>query len=383
MSKMSDMTEYHASAYRLPSGFEHCSKLKPVVEAVTALDRVKAVMDVLYSPGGCPWDGKQTNESLLKNLLEETYEYVDAVETHDRDNMREELGDVLLQSVFQAQVCESDAEDPFGIDEVADRLMNKLITRHPHAFAADDAGNSSESSDAFDADGNDGGETTQPESPEAVVALWEKMKQREKHRKSVLEGISRAQGASPRAAKVVSRISKSPNADRLFAAFDEPAAADTKQDDEQPQAAIQSESNGDNSPEHEKADAYADEILAIVRRARSDGIDIETALCNRLRDVESRVESIEKLHSDAMSESIFGLLMKASTTIASVVRQDMSFWRRWGMFNVSNGSRFGLLTSLRHLSVVNGSSSGDQTTIKRGLASLVVHKLARQRYWSA
>ena len=53
-------------------GFEHCSKLKPVVEAATALDRVKAVVDVLYSPGGCPWDGKQTNESLLKNLLEET-----------------------------------------------------------------------------------------------------------------------------------------------------------------------------------------------------------------------------------------------------------------------------------------------------------------------
>lgn len=84
-----------------------------------------------------------------------------------------------------------------------------------------------------------------------------------------------------------------------------------------------------------------------------------------------------------MSESIFGLLMKASTTIASVVRQDMSFWRRWGMFNVSNGSRFGPLTSLRHLSVVNGSSPGDQTTVKRGLASLAVHKLARQRHWSA
>ena len=71
MSKMSDMTEYHASAYRLPSGFEHCSKLKPVAEAATALDRVKAVVDVLYSPGGCPWDGKQTNKSLLKNLLED------------------------------------------------------------------------------------------------------------------------------------------------------------------------------------------------------------------------------------------------------------------------------------------------------------------------
>lgn len=287
MSKMSDMTEYHASAYRLPSGFEHCSKLKPVAEAATALDRVKAVVDVLYSPGGCPWDGKQTNKSLLKNLLEETYEYVDAVETHDRDNMREELGDVLLQSVFQARVCESDAEDPFGIDEVADRLVNKLITRHPHVFAADDVADSS------DADGNGGEAASQLESPEAVLALWEKMKQQEKHRKSVLEGISRAQGALPRAAKVVSRISKSPNADRLFAAFDEPAAADAQRDDVHPQAANQSESSGDNSVEREKADAYADEILAVVRKARVDGIDIEFALRNRLRDVEEKVALIE------------------------------------------------------------------------------------------
>ena len=197
MSKISDETGYHNSDYRLPEGFEHCSKLKPVAEAATALDRVKAVVDVLYSPGGCPWDGKQTNESLLKNLLEETYEYIDAVETHDRDNMREELGDVLLQSVFQTRVCESDAEDPFDIDEVADRLVNKLITRHPHVFAADDVADSS------DADGNGGEAASQSESPEAVLALWEKMKQQEKHRKSVLEGISRAQGALPRAAKVV------------------------------------------------------------------------------------------------------------------------------------------------------------------------------------
>lgn len=287
MSKISDETGYHNSDYRLPGGFERCSKLKPVVEAATALDRVKAVVDVLYSPGGCPWDGKQTNESLLKNLLEETYEYIDAVETHDRDNMREELGDVLLQSVFQARVCESDAEDPFDIDEVADRLVNKLITRHPHVFAADDVADSS------DADGNGGEAASQSESPEAVLALWEKMKQQEKHRKSVLEGISRAQGALPRAAKVVSRISKSPNADELFAAFVDSSSASTQQDVEQTQAANQSESNGGNSVEREKADAYADEIFAIVREARTDGIDIEAALRNRLRDIEEKVVQIE------------------------------------------------------------------------------------------
>ncbi len=161
MSKMSDMTEYHASAYRLPSGFEHCSKLKPVAEERRRWTGSRPWWMCVFA-GRLPVDGKQTNKSLLKNLLEETYEYVDAVETHDRDNMREELGDVLLQSVFQARVCESDTEDPFGIDEVADRLVNKLITRHPHVFAADDAGNSSDSSDAFDADSNDGEKLPNP-----------------------------------------------------------------------------------------------------------------------------------------------------------------------------------------------------------------------------
>lgn len=129
MSKMSDMTGSHASAYRLPSGFEHCSKLKPVAEAATALDRVKAVVDVLYSPGGCPW-GRQADEQVAAQESARGNLRIrrQVVETHDRDNMREELGDVLLQLVFQARVCESDTEDPFGIDEVADRLVNKLIT---------------------------------------------------------------------------------------------------------------------------------------------------------------------------------------------------------------------------------------------------------------
>ena len=300
--------------YRLPDGFEHCSKLKPVAEAATALDRVKAVVDVLYSPGGCPWDGQQTNESLLKNLLEETYEYVDAVETHDRANMREELGDVLLQSVFQARVCESDTEDPFDIDEVADRLVNKLITRHPHVFAADtgidpdsapDTTDATDTADSADGGGNtkDGNASLQQESPEAVLALWEKMKQQEKHRTSVLEGISQSQGALPRAAKVVSRISKSPNADELFKAFDETPSSKDQRDDERDaagrsQEVEQSALSVGATSEREKADAYANAILDIVRKARIDGIDIEAALRNRLRDVESHITDIES-HSRA------------------------------------------------------------------------------------
>ncbi|WP_225432857.1 MULTISPECIES: MazG family protein [Bifidobacterium] len=251
---MTDDTVRENSSYQLPEGFEHCSKLRPVVEAKTALDRVKAIVDILYSPGGCPWDGKQTNRTLLKHLLEETYEYIDAVETDDRDNMREELGDVLLQSIFQARVCEADPDDPFDIDEVADRLVNKLITRHPHVFVPDD-----------DAAAPSSGS----ESPEDTLALWEKVKQKEKHRKSVLEGISHTQGAFLRAAKVVSRVSKSPHAEELFGAFGGIDDAD--------------------SMAESRPDAFADEILAVIRRAQADGVDVEAALRNRLRDVETDI----------------------------------------------------------------------------------------------
>lgn len=237
--------------YVLPEGFEHCSKLTPVVEAVSALDRVRAIVKILHEPGGCPWDAKQTNRSLVKPLLEETYEYIDALECDDRDNMREELGDMLLQSVFQAQVCSHDDQDPFNIDEVCDRLVNKLITRHPHIFTPDDV--------------------EDPESPknaEETLALWEQAKQKEKHRSSVLEGISRAQGALPRAAKVVSRVAKSPRRNELEAAFDMPSSDD---------------------PESQ----YADVVITAIRAAHQAGVDIESALRNRLRDIENAIVDIE------------------------------------------------------------------------------------------
>ena len=245
---MADMHEQDAAGgYRLPEGYERCSKLDPVRDAPDAFGRVRALVRILHGPDGCPWDGAQTNESLLKPMLEETYEYVDAVETDDRDNMREELGDVLLQSVFQAQVCSEDPDDPFDLDEVCDRLIDKLITRHPQVFAPDD-------------------EKSRPLDADETLALWERMKQREKRRASVLDGISKAQGALPRAAKVVSRIGKSEHAGELDAAFDAPSALD---------------------------DDYADRILRIVREARRDGVDVECDLRVRLREVETAIAAIE------------------------------------------------------------------------------------------
>ena len=258
------MTSAAHDDYRLPAGFERCSKLDPVRHAVSALDRVRAVVEILVSPGGCPWDEQQTNRTLLKNLLEETYEYVDTVETDDREGMREELGDMLMQSVYQAAVCQKDADDPFTLDEVCDRLVDKLITRHPHVFAPDDAPH-----------------PDHEDSAEDVLATWNAMKQKEKRRSSVIEGISHAQGALPRAAKIVHRAARVRDGALLDEAMGPlPSSADA------PESPL--------SP-----DDCADRILALIRRADAAGIDVESSMRNRLRDVERRLVAIEAASSDA------------------------------------------------------------------------------------
>jgi XTP/dITP diphosphohydrolase len=98
------------------------------------LQRLVEVMDTLRSPGGCPWDAEQTHESLLKYLLEESYEFVDAVQSDNRVDMREELGDVLLQVYFHARMAQEHPTDPFSIEDVAQGIADKLIRRHPHVF---------------------------------------------------------------------------------------------------------------------------------------------------------------------------------------------------------------------------------------------------------
>jgi len=99
------------------------------------LQRLVEVMNTLRSPGGCPWDAEQTHESLLKYLLEESYEFVDAVQSDNRVDMREELGDVLLQVYFHARMAQEHPTDPFSIEDVAQGIADKLIRRHPHVFA--------------------------------------------------------------------------------------------------------------------------------------------------------------------------------------------------------------------------------------------------------
>jgi tetrapyrrole methylase family protein/MazG family protein len=96
------------------------------------IDRLLAVMHRLRSEQGCPWDRKQTLESLKKYLVEECYETLDAIDGGDRDKLKEELGDVLLQVVFQSQLCAE--EGAFAFEDVAAAICDKLIRRHPHVF---------------------------------------------------------------------------------------------------------------------------------------------------------------------------------------------------------------------------------------------------------
>jgi len=147
--------------------------------------RLREVMDKLRSPGGCPWDAEQTHQSLLKYLLEESYEFIESVEHNDRQDMQEELGDLLLQVYFHSRMAEEDTNQPFNIEDVAKSVADKLIRRHPHVFAG-----------------------TKVDNSQDVLENWEKQKALEKGRSSIIDGVPLAQPALPLAAKVVYRINK-------------------------------------------------------------------------------------------------------------------------------------------------------------------------------
>ena len=149
------------------------------------LERLRETMDRLRSPGGCPWDAEQTHESLLKYLLEEAYEFIEAVESGDREAMREELGDVLLQVIFHARMAEEASEGSFNVEDVAKGVTDKLISRHPHVFGG-----------------------VEVSGTEEVVQNWEKIKAAEKSRTSALDGVPVGQPALPLAAKVLHRVEK-------------------------------------------------------------------------------------------------------------------------------------------------------------------------------
>ncbi|MFJ8577006.1 nucleoside triphosphate pyrophosphohydrolase [Micromonospora sp. NPDC093277] len=191
------------------------------------LDAVE-VMDRLASPGGDPWKRAQTHRSLAGFLLEECYEAYDAISAGDTEELREELGDVLLQVLLHARLAE---ELPDGrswtVDDVAGGLVDKMVRRNPHVFGGAEAA-----------------------SIEEIEANWERIKRAEKTRESVLDGIAMSQPALALAAKILDR------AGRIGLAVP-PPLADTQVD---PEARLGAS------------------LLTAVAAARQAGIDPEAAL---------------------------------------------------------------------------------------------------------
>jgi XTP/dITP diphosphohydrolase len=206
------------------------------VSGARLLDLV-AVMDRLRSPGGCPWDARQTHRSLLPYLLEESHEVMEAVETlpttGNRAHLREELGDLLLQVMFHARIAQEDPREPFGIDEVAAGIVAKLVSRHPHVFGSPEMRPA-----VTDAD--------------EVAVTWEELKAAEKGRTGLYDGIPASLPSLARGAKMLDRLERSGRLDAAgLTQLVEASAAD---------------------------DPWARELLDVLVRARSAGVDAEGSL---------------------------------------------------------------------------------------------------------
>ncbi|MEV8478716.1 nucleoside triphosphate pyrophosphohydrolase [Streptomyces sp. NPDC051173] len=198
-----------------------------LLDLVQVMDRIRAA---------CPWTGIRTHEDLAKYGLEEMYELLEAIETGDREALREELGDVLLQVVFHARIAQDDPDEPFSVDDVAGTIVDKLVHRHPHVFGDESA-----------------------ETPEDVKAHWLRTKADEKRRDSVTEGVPLGQPALALAAKLASRV--------------------------------RTEGIGVTLP---SGDGVGYELLALAARAEADGVDPETALRAAARTYRDAIRAAER-----------------------------------------------------------------------------------------
>jgi XTP/dITP diphosphohydrolase len=195
----------------------------------------------------CVWSQRMTHASLVPYLIEESYELVDAIESGTVDEIEEELGDVLWQVAFHAEIAARTAGEDFDIQDVARRVTEKMVRRHPHVFGDDIA-----------------------ETPEEVLRLWTAAKAAEKtERKSILDGIPQGMPALALADKVIGRAQK--------------IGALPPDDDEATEAGV---------PLTDEAE-LGGLLLAIVASARAKGLDAERALRMTVRNLQAEVRAIE------------------------------------------------------------------------------------------
>jgi nucleoside triphosphate diphosphatase len=243
------------------------------------LDLIR-VMARLRAPGGCPWDREQDHRSLARHLLEEAHEVLDAIDANDTDRLREELGDLLLQVVFHAEMAREAGD--FDVDDVAEGIVAKLIRRHPHVF----------------------GDTSVSGAGEVLVN-WERIKQEEKGEHPIEHDIPATLPALARAAKVQRRAAgigfewrtEEGAMAKLREEVGELAEASTAEDAER---------------------ELGDVLFAAVSVGRTFGIDAESALRRSTRTFAERYESMldlareRGLDLDALSEDeLLGLFREA------------------------------------------------------------------------
>jgi MazG family protein len=238
----------------------------PALEAQdgSTLTRLVQVMQRLLAPDGCPWDREQSFETLRKYALEEACEVIDAIDSGDRTAIREELGDLLLQVVFQAELGRR--EGAFAIDDVVSGIVEKLVHRHPHVFG---------DMDAKDAD--------------EVLRNWEKIKAKEKGERGLLGGVPRSLPALTRAQRVGEKVER--------VGFDWPDARGSRAKVTEELAEL------DHAIATGDAQAIEDEmgdvLFALVNLSRHVKVDAEGALrrtidkfTRRFSHVEGRVKDV-------------------------------------------------------------------------------------------
>lgn len=247
------------------------------------LSDLRRVMAFLIGENGCPWDRVQTHQTIRKNLIEEAYEAVDAIDSGDPNRVKDELGDVLLQVFFHSAIAEKNAA--FDIDSVADNLCRKLISRHSHLFGDDYADN-----------------------PDDVLRLWDKNKMKEKAQVSFAETLADVPEGLPalmRSEKLQKRAAK--------AGFDWPDAKGALDKISEETEEIMRAFEESGSPLHSKIeyndnpelfnaveDEMGDLLFASVNYARLLGVDPEVALNRANNKFIKRFTEMENMAMDQL-----------------------------------------------------------------------------------
>jgi MazG family protein len=231
-------------------------------EAEQQLARLRSIMHRLRAPGGCPWDAEQTHESIVPNLIEETYETVDTIQRGDHKHLKEELGDLLLQVVFHSEIAEEAGH--FDLNDVARGISEKLVRRHPHVFAESAA-----------------------DTTDAVLQQWDAIKRTEKgdQMKPYLHGVGKGLPALIRATKLQKKAAK--------VGFDWPdeagVLAKIREELQELQAAL------DEENPIAVEDELGDLMFSVVNLVRFRKIDAEVLMANANRKFERRFGEMERI----------------------------------------------------------------------------------------